>query len=129
MLKTIFTILIFITCLSQSIAGFNHEIAPKVTLVEYLSSTHNIDIKLVERIIDCESELYQGSINHNRREDGSIWSTDYGLFQINDYFWNKKALKLGLNYKESREDNIKLGFYILEVQGLSAWRASSHCWK
>jgi len=83
---------------------------------------------LMEKIAKCESSLYQTAVNENKRADGTVWSRDWGKFQINDFYWGDLAEELELDYKYSEADNTKLAMIILQRQGLVAWSASKYCW-
>lgn len=55
------------------------------------------DLPTLDYIIYRESRCNPKSIGHNRRTDGTVWSSDYGLTQINNYSWitylrNKKLV-------------------------------------
>ena len=54
--------------------------------VRVLVDLHGLPDEFV-RIARCESGYDTEAIGRNRREDGTVWSRDYGLFQINDYWW------------------------------------------
>lgn len=41
----------------------------------------------LDKIIWRESRCAPKAINENNRTDGSTWSRDYGLTQVNDYSW------------------------------------------
>jgi hypothetical protein len=41
----------------------------------------------LDKIIWRESRCAPKAINENNRRDGSTWSRDYGLTQVNDYSW------------------------------------------
>lgn len=77
--------------------------------------------KKLEKIITCESGFDIEAYNPK--------SKDSGLFQINFSAWDKRAKKLGLDYKNSWRDNISLAFVILDEQGVRAWKASYKCHK
>jgi hypothetical protein len=56
------------------------------------------DLPTLDYIIYRESRCNPKSIGHNRRTDGTVWSSDYGLTQINNYSWitylrNKKLVR------------------------------------
>lgn len=70
-------------------------------------------------IAECESNFRQFN-NDGTPLRGKI-TPDWGIFQINEPTWDKKAQELGLNYKNSAEDNLQMAKYILEVQGKEAW--------
>ncbi len=75
--------------------------------------------KKLEKIALCESGFDIEAYNPR--------SNDSGLWQINFNTWDKRAKKLGLDYKNSWKDNTDLAFIILEEQGVRAWRASFKC--
>lgn len=77
---------------------------------------HNYERMLV--IANCESGKRQFDSNGNVIKSHT---NDYGYFQINDASWKGTAEKLGLDYKNSVEDNIKMAKHIYEVQGINAW--------
>lgn len=60
----------------------------------------------------CESGLKQSAVSHTR---------DFGVMQINEAVWDGVANEMGLDYKSSIDDNIKMAQHIYEVQGISAW--------
>ena len=91
----------------------------KIYLYENIGN-YNLYKKMV-KIANCESNFSQSAVNKK--------SNDFGLFQINEATWNETAISMGLDYKNSWEDNIILAKYILETQGISAWNWSKHCWK
>ncbi len=87
---------------------------------------------IMEKIAWCESKLNQEARNKNyqinAKGESYIWSTDIGVFQINDYFHLKKSKELGLDIFEEK-DNIKYAMLLYEKNGTKDWIASSHCWK
>lgn len=64
--------------------------------------------RLFYDVIECESGFNQNAISRTK---------DFGLFQINELTWNKKAAELGLNYKNNWQDNLKMGLWIYENAG------------
>lgn len=69
-------------------------------------------------IAKCESHMNQF------RLDGSTvrsYTDDWGFFQINARSWDKDAKDLGLDYKGSVIDNIKMAKYVWDRQGFNAW--------
>ena len=70
------------------------------------------------RVASCESGLKQFT------QSGQVvmsHTRDFGLMQINEKVWDVKAKELGLNYKNSLEDNLKMARHIYDVQGKKAW--------
>ena len=77
--------------------------------------------KLMVRIAECESGFNQSAVNRK--------SWDWGLFQISEKYWDETAKNMGLDYKNSWEDNILMARYILQTQGFNAWSWSYQCHK
>lgn len=92
-----------------------------------LSVEYKVDEKLVRAIIKCESSMYGSAINHNKI-DGVVWSSDWGLMQINDYYHKDTMLKLGLDIKDEY-DSLEYGIMLLANEGTKHWKASESCWK
>lgn len=67
----------------------------------------------------CESSGRQSAMNVNK--NGTI---DRGLLQINSVH-EPEARKLGLDYKNSIEDNVRMARIIYDRQGYSAWLTCS----
>lgn len=97
-------------------------------MIDKYALEYGQDPNLARRIIKAESEIYEGATNHNRRADGTIWSTDHCLWQINDYYHDKLAETMGWDYKNNVEHCIEMGFYLLKRDGSSPWTASKHRW-
>ncbi len=74
------------------------------------------DILTLEEIIFRESRWKANAVHLNKNG-----SRDYGIMEINNYWWNKYAIKHNLNYKTSWKDNIKLGITIYKVRGSRSW--------
>lgn len=73
-------------------------------------------------VVRCESDFMQYWPNGNPK----ISTTDdVGIMQINIPTWSKKAKAMGLDIYNNVDDNIKMGRYILKVQGITAW----NCYK
>jgi len=112
----------------------SQELPPEETLVvktvdseiTRLASVYGQNGALARTIIKCESEMYGGAVNHNKI-GGVIWSTDIGVWQINDYFHKDNALKMGLDIYDEW-DNLEYGFILLKSEGTKPWYASKGCW-
>ena len=78
------------------------------------------EFSLLNKVINCESRWKTDAYNPK--------SKDYGLFQINQKSWDKKAKEMNLNYKENWEDNMKLGVWIYKNSGIQNWNWSKKCW-
>lgn len=95
--------------------------------IDELAPLYGLSSQLVKRIIYCES---RGNVNaqlKNRRADGSVWSTDRGPFQVNDYYHKDRMIALGLDI-DVPEDNIEYGLTLMREQGTQPWNWSKHCW-
>ena len=64
------------------------------------------------------------TVRRDNARGGVVWSRDWGACQINDHYWDEEAQLLGLDYKNSREENYEMALYIYEKQGISAWKWS-----
>lgn len=92
-----------------------------------LSVEYKVDEKLVRAIIKCESSMYGSAINHNKI-NGVVWSSDFGLMQINDFYHENTMTKLGFDI-HNEFDSLKYGIILLSTQGTSPWNASKFCWE
>jgi len=86
----------------------------------------------MEKIAKCESggkQFYQdGTLVTNKNyRDGVHWSTDYGYFQINDYYHLERAEELGLDIM-TEQGNKDYALLLFDADGTSHWQASKGCW-
>jgi hypothetical protein len=92
-------------------------------VIDYIEGVFGDDSKVAVAMSRCESRLDHSRHNDNWRKDGTKWSTDWGLFQVNDYFHNTKSLvkfqKLVKNL--SWKENILLAKDIYNSSGWTAW--------
>ena len=96
-----------------------------LTIDEMIENTFPEKAELMSRVSFCES----GKKQFYENNEPVIGPTDdWGLFQIHRPTWHKKAKEMGLDYKNSTRDNIKMARYIYDTQGISAWQPSRHCW-
>jgi hypothetical protein len=97
--------------------------------VKILSAIYKVDEDLARKIIKCESTIYKHkAINENLDELGNVWSIDVGYWQINDYWHEETAKKLGFDIYDEW-DNLEYGFYLFKNYGTKPWKASEKCWK
>lgn len=91
---------------------------PEPTSTQLVDFYFKEDAPRMKEIFTCESGLRQFDDNGN-----VIMSPtrDFGLAQINEKTWDTKAKEMGLDYKGSIEDNVKLAKYIHDVSGHKAW--------
>jgi hypothetical protein len=95
-------------------------------------------------IADCESgkrntngKAIKGSASHydsngqvlvRGNSEKNRASVDIGKYQINSYYWGKKATELHLNLFNEK-DNEQMALYIFNnATGSDAWSASRGCW-
>jgi hypothetical protein len=92
-----------------------------------LALKYNVDEELSFKIMYCESRHYTRVENKNYDKSGVWWSSDWGRWQVNDYYHEAAAIKLGLNIYDEW-DNLEYGFILLSKQGTQPWNASKACW-
>jgi hypothetical protein len=95
--------------------------------IDRLSQKYEISSSTVRAVSGCESSMYGSAINHNRLPDGSIWSSDFGPLQINDYYHEAVMTKMGLDI-HNEFDSLEYGIKLMSEQGLQPWSASKTCW-
>lgn len=91
--------------------------------VSRLALKYNQDETLARRIIKCES-----SNNAHATGTRAVVGQDIGYWQINSYFHEKPALKMGYDIY-NWEDNLEYGFILLSNEGTRPWNASRYCWQ
>jgi hypothetical protein len=82
--------------------------------------------QLILKVIQCEGTIY-GTTNANKDKTGHIWSRDWGLLQINDYYHKARMQAMGLDIYKSA-DSLEYGFVLMREHGLKEWSASKFCW-
>jgi hypothetical protein len=90
----------------------------KLFLLEELDYDY-AKFKKLERIVYCESNWKTNAFNARSR--------DLGLFQINLYYHQNAAEKMGLDLNDPK-DNIRYALYLYEKNGTRDWNWSKHCW-
>ena len=94
--------------------------------ITFLAEKYGVKESSARAIIGCESEWSPDAIGYNRRKDGSVWSKDIGLMQINNYFHEEEAARMGLDIYKTN-DNLEYGFYLFSKRGAKPWAASKSC--
>ncbi len=84
------------------------------------------DIPLMAKIAKCESRNRHLDKNGNVLK-GEVTNLDTGVMQINLYFHEKAATKLGLDLHDL-DDNVAYARYLYEKEGAKPWMSSSKCW-
>lgn len=83
---------------------------------------------VMKRIAKCESgDKHFDSRGNIIVNTNGGHSTDYGRYQINEFYWGKKAKELGLDIKKEK-DNEKMAMWMYEQYGSVPWIHSAHCW-
>lgn len=147
MLFILLCIIFYLSYPKKSIADKEVEQVATTTIKTFESEVHRLAIKydqneqLALKIMYCEGQHYSASVNRNYHyvpigvdPKGKItykkvlWSSDWGHWQLNDYYHLKVASKMGLDIKDEW-DNLEYGFWLLSEQGTQPWKASKYCWK
>lgn len=84
------------------------------------------DAEIMLKVAECESSGRQFN------KDGTVITgvennLDKGLFQINLFYHEETATKMGLDVHKPH-DNILFAKYLFNKNGLSDWKASKPCW-
>lgn len=82
---------------------------------------------ILEKIALCESGGNHFDVNGEVLR-GRKNSQDIGLFQINLFYHQSQAEKLGLNLF-TEQDNITYALWLYNQQGTRPWLASAQCWR
>jgi hypothetical protein len=91
---------------------------PETTATQLVAFYFGDDAKRMEQIFTCESGLRQFD------SEGNVIvspTRDFGIAQINEKVWDSKAKEMGLDYKGSMFDNLKMAKHIYDVSGKRAW--------
>jgi hypothetical protein len=93
------------------------------------------EIPELSRVMWRESRCQHSAVNQNKRKDGSVWSKDLGLMQINDYSWRRWLKAQGVITADSDlftpSVNLKAALLIWKYgknrhgNGWIAWKATS----
>jgi len=96
---TALTMLAFIQSPAQAKAdGFK---CPKAIAIAIQAGFDKKDLPTLDKIVYRESRCNNKAIGYNRRANGSVWSIDYGLTQINNYSWITYLRNLGIITKST----------------------------
>ena len=99
------------------------------TLLPHLAKKYGQDEDLVRKIIKCESHFDPDAKNDNYNKEGEYWSSDWGYWQINDYWHLEDAKRHNYDIVHSWQDNLEWGFKLLKQDGaMRHWGASAYCW-
>jgi len=83
---------------------------------------------VVQAIIKCESTNNPNAIGKNiSKETGEVWSRDYGLMQVNDYYHEEEMNRMGLDIRDPK-DSLEYGLYLYRRDGTKHWKSSAYCW-
>lgn len=90
--------------------------------VHRLAEKYNQDETIARKIIGCESNTSNNSVNLS-----SVVGIDYGYFQLNSYFHEQRMREMGWNIRMPW-DNLEYGFYLMSKEGTKPWIWSKPCW-
>jgi hypothetical protein len=94
--------------------------------VEKFIEDYFADIPIMTKIARCESRNRHLDKNGNILK-GEITPLDRGVMQINLYYHEETARKMGLDL-HNIDDNVAYARYLYEKYGAKPWMSSSHCW-
>lgn len=94
--------------------------------VEKFLNDYFADIPIMTKIAKCESRYRHLDKNGNILK-GEVTPLDRGVMQVNLYYHEDTATKLGLDLHDL-DDNVAYARYLYEKQGAKPWMSSSHCW-
>lgn len=94
--------------------------------VERFINDYFADIPIMIEIAKCESRNRHLDKNGEILK-GEITPLDRGVMQINLYYHENTAEKMGLDV-HNLDDNVAYARYLYEKQGARPWMSSSKCW-
>lgn len=115
LLKKIIVLLALASLLGFPTKDSAEELVIVPTLDQQLEQVFGDKAPLMKAIAQAESNLEEDQVSHNRRNDGSTWSVDCGVLQINVRGNHCPDHLLTV------EGNLKQAKQILDEQGLRAW--------
>ena len=86
------------------------------------------DIPIMAEVAKCESRFNHINPATGYVLRGIINPKDVGVMQINEYYHDNTAQKLGLELS-NLEDNLAYARYLYEKEGTRPWNASRACWQ
>lgn len=84
------------------------------------------DIPVMIQVARCES-TFRHTLADGSVLQGRVDKRDTGVMQINKYYHEATAIKMGLNLDDIY-DNMAYARHLYETQGVQPWSASSPCW-
>jgi soluble lytic murein transglycosylase-like protein len=103
-----------------SVAPVELSLSEKILL---LSAKYQVSADLARKIIWCESRNKPDAIGKL-----AVVGQDHSYWQINSYFHEEAAKKLGLDIRNP-DDNLQYGFMLFARENVNPWEASRHCWE
>jgi len=85
------------------------------------------DIPIMAEVARCESTFRHINPTTGNVLRGRVNSSDVGVMQINTYYHNQTAERLGLDLLDI-DDNLAYARYLYEREGTQPWSASRPCW-
>jgi hypothetical protein len=97
-----------------------------VTFEEYVREYYT-DTPILAEIAFCESS-FRHFAPDGEAVRGKVNKGDVGVMQINEYYHEDTANKLGLDL-ETIDGNLAYAQYLYDREGAAPWVSSSKCWK
>jgi hypothetical protein len=86
------------------------------------------DIPILVEVARCESHFTHLNPKTKKVIRGKINNRDVGVMQINEYYHNITAKKMGLDLSNFK-DNMTYARYLYKREGTRPWSASKACWQ
>lgn len=86
------------------------------------------DTPILVEVARCESQFIHINPNTGLVNRGIVNPKDVGVMQINEYYHNAEATRMGLNLSDF-DDNLAYAKYLYEHEGTRPWNASRACWQ
>lgn len=97
-----------------------------LTLEEYVR-LYYYDAPILAEIARCESRFRHLGAN-GRVIRGELSYEDVGVMQINEFYHEERAEKLGLNL-HTLDGNLAYAKWLYGKEGVTPWLSSSRCWQ
>lgn len=109
----------------ENVPIVNEAVQP-LTLEEYVRE-YFTETPILAEIAKCESDFRHIDRNGNVLR-GEQTNEDVGVMQINEFYHEKRADKLGFDIL-ALEDNLAYAKWLYTKEGLTPWYSSEKCWQ
>lgn len=131
----VFLVAVVLLCSSGAVSAQVVNRCPKYEKLAVEIGWKPSEIRELSRVMWRESRCLHYVVNENKRKDGSVWSRDLGLMQINDYSWRRWLREQGVITADSDlftpSVNLEAALLIWKYgqerhgNGWIAWKATS----